>query len=65
MRWPIKSPTKGCWPHRNPIMAAVLNRPVALLRANPAASGTYRTLHARLQQGEDLNDRGPHGGQDS
>ena len=30
-----------------------------LLRANPAASGTYRTLHARLHHGEklDANDR--------
>jgi len=28
-----------------------------LLRANPAASGTYRPLHARLHQGEALNDR--------
>jgi len=28
-----------------------------LLRANPAASGTYRPLHARLQQGEELKDR--------
>ena len=28
-----------------------------LLRANPAASGTYRPLHARLRQGEALNDR--------
>jgi len=28
-----------------------------LLRANPAASGTYRPLHVRLHQGEDLNDR--------
>jgi hypothetical protein len=28
-----------------------------LLRANPAASGTYRPLHARLHQGEKLNDR--------
>jgi hypothetical protein len=27
-----------------------------LLRANPAASGTYRPLHARLQSGEELND---------
>ncbi|MBC2710851.1 MAG: DUF2786 domain-containing protein [Desulfosarcina sp.] len=28
-----------------------------LLRANPAASGTYRPLHARLNQGEELNDK--------
>ena len=28
-----------------------------LLRANPAASGTYRPLHVRLHQGEELNDR--------
>ena len=28
-----------------------------LLRANPAASGTYRPLHERLHQGETLNDR--------
>jgi len=28
-----------------------------LLRANPAASGTYRPLHARLQSGEEVNDR--------
>lgn len=28
-----------------------------LLRANPAASGTYRPLHVRLQQGEKLIDR--------
>ena len=29
----------------------------ALLRANPAASGTYRPLHARLHDGEELDDR--------
>lgn len=28
-----------------------------LLRANPAASGTYRPLHARLERGEELDDR--------
>ncbi len=28
-----------------------------LLRANPAASGTYRPLHARLRSGEKLKDR--------
>jgi hypothetical protein len=29
----------------------------ALLRANPAASGAYRPLHERLNQGEELDDR--------
>lgn len=40
-----------------PDHGACFQRVCRLLRANPAASGTYRPLHVRLHAGEQLSDR--------
>jgi hypothetical protein len=40
-----------------PDHGAAFRQACHLLRANPAASGTYRPLHERLHQGETLDDR--------